>query len=995
MCAPISSTLGRFALNHACRTFLVAAVTTTVSLGLIGSRSTPAAEKWQSHAPARPLPQPFARLLAEGPAYYVDGASGDDAAAGSKERPWRTIACGVAKLRPGDTLVVRGGTYHEHIRATLQGTKEKPITIRSAPDELAVIDGGMKEFLYEHATAWEPCPASAGGVEGEYRSTKSYAGLEQLEGDLHVSLLANFADSMTPLHGYWNRGDLQSDNPYFNLNEDADATQPAAKPKSAPAAVMPDKGFPKDALPPAKAKQVPGKTDKEKHVYCGPGIWYDAATGRIHCRLAHTKLSGLGDDNYRGETDPRKTPLIIAPWSSGSTMKLSRSRHVLLQDLVMRGARQPVLWLDGGNDLSIDGLHLYGGQSPIKVEGVEIFHMSHCACRGLAAPWTFRGSLKYRSIESRLFTTGGWSPSGADGRSFDISYSEFTDSVDGVFIGNVNEVFLQHNLFENISDDGVFLTATTGYDGKTPGGPHFILRNRFARILTTFAFGVGHGRQKIIQDAVPPEKWGNKQLGVGAMIHENIFDFRRPVHYYWPTGPDAPQEITSLGRFAGDHGSPGWEKMDIFNNTIIAGDPPRYEYGTDGFSKGMASRTKRRVVHNLIYQLNGMPGQTLPSGTPTFECRYNLFWSADEGALYTTKDWCEKFRNSPEQPKHPHWTTGDLFVDPMFESITADWRTPVDLRLKKGSPAINAGLSPKDKSSIDVVSTYTGMRDVAPLSSSRIDMGALQYGQKVQAVGCRGRIDICGNKIERATEFPLPEEQNIRIGFGPAQSEIDPTIAKPAAIVTGYPAFDAPLAAYALRRYGLQVEEFEKAWLDPREYHKYSVVVVDGSFVRAGLKTTQYADDELPIVRQFLDDGGTLWLCRERTDLFASDAGRKLLEELIGPQLRDNSKDFSVRLPKHPWVEHLAEPSVDLGFVAAGGTAPGWSKGSAIIGTSSNRALLGRVPVGKGRMIYLGWSPAAALPSGRVPSTVADEARFEAQMKVMMNIAAEIVEPAK
>jgi len=975
-------------------------------------------EQWQSHAPQRPLPTPFDRPLGDGPHYFVDGKAGDDAAPGTKEKPWRTIAFGVTKLTPGDTLVVRGGVYHEHISATLVGTQAKPITIRSAPNELAIIDGGLKEFLYDHATAWEPCPASEGGVPGEYRSTKTYAGLEQTEGDLQVSLLGNFADSLTPLHGYWNRGDLQSDNPYFNLNEELEEFE--AKKTVAPPVALPEVNFEKgtpakksaadDLLSPKKPvpakapavavlakpdKREVGKTGKSKHVYCGPGIWYDRETGRIHCRLAHTKLPGLGDDNYRGETDPRKTPLVIAPYSSGSVVKLTRSKHVKLQDLVMRGARLPVLHLDGGHDLEVDGLHLYGGQSPIKVEDVENFHMAHTACRGLAAPWTFRGSLKYRSIESRLFTSGGWAPTGADGRSYDIGYCEFTDSVDGIFVGNVAHVYLHDNLIENISDDGVFLTAATGYDGDTPGGLTVVNGNRFARVLTAFAFGVGHARQKIVVDPVPPAKWGDKQLGGGVVIYQNVFDFRRPVHYYWPTGPDAPQEISSRGRFAGDHGTPGWEKMDIFNNTFIAGDPPRYEYGTDGLSKGMASGTKRRVVNNLIYQLNGMPGQTLPEGNPTFECRHNLFWSANEGLLFSNEEWCEKFRKSPQQAKYPNWTKGDLFGDPKFESISADWRKPVDLRLKKGSPAIDAGLPPKDKDSIDVVAHYAHMRDIVPIDPSRVDIGALQLGSMAWAVGCRGRIDVCGNDVRRASSGPLPAEQYIRIDFGTAQREIDPPSATRVAVVTGYPAFDAPLVAYALRRRGATIETFEKQWLDPRSYKDYEVVAIDGSFARAGLKTTKFSDEELPIVRKFLEDGGVLWLCRDRSDVFSSDAGRTLLEELIGPQLRDSSKDFSIREPKHPWVAHLSEPNTDTGFITAGGSAPGWSKGQAILGTSSGKALLGDVKVGKGRIVYLGWSPAAAIPHGRIPPKVADEARYEAQMKVISNIAAALTEPAK
>ena len=991
----------------------------TLAFLIFTATSSLAAEKWQSHAPQRPLPVAFDRPLGEGPHYFVDGKTGDDAAPGTKEKPWRTIAFGVTKLTPGDTLVIRGGVYHEHISATLLGTQDKPITIRSAPNELAIIDGGLKEFLYDHATAWEPCPVSEGGVAGEYRSTKTYSGLEQTEGDLQVSLLGNFADSMTPLHGYWNRGDLQSDNPYFNLNEELEEFE--AKKAVAPPVAQPEVDFEKKtpaknssvddllngkkpapaATPPVAAPAKPdnrevGKTGKSKHVYCGPGIWYDRETGRIHCRLAHTKLPGLGDDNYRGETDPRKTPLIIAPWSAGSVVKFTRSKHVKLQDLVMRGARLPVLHLEGGGDLYVFDCSLYGGSSPIKVEGVTNFTMSNTACRGLAAPWTFRGSLKYRSIESRLFTCGSWDPSGADGSSYSISNCEFTDSVDGVFIGNVATVLMQGCLLENISDDGIFLTAGTGYDGHTPGGGHRITRTRFARILTALAFGVGHGRQKIVKDPIPPAKWGDKQLGRGVVIHDNVFDFRRPVHYYWPTGPDAPQELTSLGRFAGDHGTPGWENMDIYHNTFLTGDPPRYEYGADGISKGMASGTKRRVVNNIFYQLRGMPGQTLPPTDAQFEARNNVFWSATDGATFSPDQWCAKFRNSPDHAKRPDWTKDDLFADPMFMRISADWREPTDLRLRAASPAINSALAAAP--GMNAV-TMAGGFEQAGIAGLTTERGALSRSMSPARVGVRGRLDIFGNVETPPPAEPYPAASTKQFGMQLKRMRwtVEPVVPTPkrVAIVTGYPAFDAPLVAYALRRRGAIVETFEKQWLDPRSYKDYDIVVVDGSFARAGLKTTKYSDEELPILRKFLDDGGVLWLCRERNDVFASDAGRTLLEELVGPQLRDSSKDFSIREPKHPWVAHLSEPETDVGFVAAGGSAPGWSKGNAILGTSSGKALLGDVQVGKGRIVYLGWSPAAAIPHGRIPPKVADEARYEAQMKVVSNIAAELAAPTK
>ena len=52
---------------------------------------------------------------------------------------------------------------------------------------------------------------------------------------------------------------------------------------------------------------IGGKKEmRDTGIYCGPGLWFNRDTGRIHIRLAHHQLEGLGSHAYRGETDPRK-----------------------------------------------------------------------------------------------------------------------------------------------------------------------------------------------------------------------------------------------------------------------------------------------------------------------------------------------------------------------------------------------------------------------------------------------------------------------------------------------------------------------------------------------------------------------------------------------------------------------------------------------------------------------------------------------------------------
>ena len=77
-----------------------------------------------------------------GKKYYVS-VNGDDRGKGSKSKPFRTFAKALKKLKPGDTLYVRKGTYKENIviPAKCCGTKDKYITICSYANEKVVLNG--------------------------------------------------------------------------------------------------------------------------------------------------------------------------------------------------------------------------------------------------------------------------------------------------------------------------------------------------------------------------------------------------------------------------------------------------------------------------------------------------------------------------------------------------------------------------------------------------------------------------------------------------------------------------------------------------------------------------------------------------------------------------------------------------------------------------------------------------------------------------------------
>jgi hypothetical protein len=64
-----------------------------------------------------------------------------DDAPGTTDQPWKTLAKAAEKAAPGDTVLIRTGTYHEHLLLKTSGTAQAPIRFEAAPGEHVVITG--------------------------------------------------------------------------------------------------------------------------------------------------------------------------------------------------------------------------------------------------------------------------------------------------------------------------------------------------------------------------------------------------------------------------------------------------------------------------------------------------------------------------------------------------------------------------------------------------------------------------------------------------------------------------------------------------------------------------------------------------------------------------------------------------------------------------------------------------------------------------------------
>jgi hypothetical protein len=659
------------------------------------SQAHQAKAAFRSHPPMRPLPAAARREPITGTPRFVDAVRGNDDGPGTEEAPWKTLGHALRRLKPGDRLCLRGGTYYERLSLSRSGTAEAPITIGSYPGELAVLDGGLREFAEDPAASWEPF---AGGAEGEYVSTRTYADADDrqvprqflpgawepmwgIEEERPLAL-GCFADSMVPLHGYRLGVDLRSGNEYWTSGKDE---------------------------------------MRASGIYCGPGLWFNRDSGRIHVRLAHQRLEGLGDRAYRGETDPRRLPLVVAAGFGGDGLRVSGIKHVRIHDLVLRGATgSPMIHIYGSEDIGLDHITVYGGFPGLLVNASKHIRVVHSAFRGLAAPWSARAHMKYRGTPSYQIILQDNQPVNEE---VEFAWCEFTDDHDFAFLRYVKGLRFHHNLVENFNDDGLECGP------KLRDHTLFIAQNRIGACLIPLS------QHEVNKDESPPDH----DPRTGVFVFRNVIDLRGGTYTAPPGKPDPTGAfLRAEGHLAGDHGSPTWPLIHFYHNTVLRATPVARDAYLFGLAAQAMRNTERDVFNNIFVQTDRVPGVGFIGMNQAANVREggNLIWGMKEGPALDRNP-LARFRSSAlfEQSRTwygPGWTTDDRIVDPRFVNLGVAGATPADLRLKADSPAINAGVPiPMDWPD--------------PLRSAgqgRPDIGAVPHGTGPWSVGVDGRVSV-------------------------------------------------------------------------------------------------------------------------------------------------------------------------------------------------------------------------------------------------------------
>jgi hypothetical protein len=642
-----------------------------------------------SHPTLRPLPELSKRPLTKGRGLFVDPRQGKDDSDGSEKTPWRTINHALKQLSAGDALYLRGGIYRENVYCAVAGKRDSPITIRPYPGERAILDGGLAEFFDEPAKAWEPY--AKGGAD-EYRSVKAYRNIRDVVG--------LFGDSHVALQTYWHTMDLRAKNELWVDD--------------------PDK----------KLMVLP--------VYCGPGLWYDRDTGHIHIRLAHTHLKTPGLANYAGETDPRKLPLVIAPFAA-VPLKVDMAKHVRFQDLVIRGGGHDCVVLQMGIDVEFDNVTIFAGTYGLRSRSTGPFRMVHSAIHGSIPPWAWRDENSLFTYTPRaydpfvpaakpgperniarlnshalLVTEGSYEfevfyyPYNHD---WEIANCEFTDGHDGVYLSG-HGIHFHHNLVDRMQDDGIYLSSPSNYFNDDIHIHHNLIRN----IFSTFACNNRGGPRGDI------------------FIYRNLIDQRQGVPFHRPN-PKNPKGGVLRGHGFLAHGNDllGIENLSFYQNTFI----------TETWSGSYAARTwtvtndrtRRRILNNLFVYLNRYPDPASPEAHD-IHMDGNLHWCAAPGARLP-EGFVEKVRSakgsSLSQMRHAAgWEATSFVGDPLFTAFALAPSARNDYRLKKESPAVGKGVVlPKELTDPE-----------RPTASSRPDIGALPLGVEVPGFGRQARVKL-------------------------------------------------------------------------------------------------------------------------------------------------------------------------------------------------------------------------------------------------------------
>jgi hypothetical protein len=590
---------------------------------------------------------------------YVSVRGSDDDP-GSLSRPWRTITFAASRLRPGDTLLVRGGTYLERPTVAASGTAGAPITIQSYPGESAVIDSGPAGFRTPGNHDWEPVDPAI----GEYRSVRPS---EPDQAYAYVDGVPGYRNGRVALIPY----------------------------RSAEAFRSTSDAYVDEATP----------------FYAGPGVFYDPADRRVHIRLAKTADLRAAESRYGAvldgdRPDPRRYPILLS--SAPSTLVVDGS-NLVVRNLTVNQAKDTIVLSPRAHHVRFDGITAWTGDTAVRADGKGIHHIALTRSRiyGDNPRWVFWSDMKDPPAPADLLRSTAIDLRGGTS-DWEISYSHLRGSAQDLISTNTDErrIAVHHNRMESCGDDALELEGTRdvgevrvyenfignclvavapGQESPSFSGPLYVFRNVVVSL----------------QDPPVNRAQGiNQWNGGGRFGYEYLFK-----------------------QHAGN--------TFIYHNTLVL-----LNHDGDGLNLVPAAPAGTVVANNVAVTVNGAVNGHYPTG-PGQIVDGNLYWRVNRAggdALLAGYATVQAFSRATGLERDGVGEVAGRGTDPRFAGFRLDvvrpaaprWALrpgsevlePADFLLRRGSPAIGAGIAIPD---------HPRLGRLPDTRSSR-DIGALPYG---------------------------------------------------------------------------------------------------------------------------------------------------------------------------------------------------------------------------------------------------------------------------
>lgn len=641
--------------------------------------------------------------------YFVDSDKGMDTATGMANAPVKSLKPILAKVKPGDTVNLKGIFLGYTDLRGIKGAAGAPITFQStgAP---AVFDGGRREFREVNTKQWERVPAAEHPAPDEWRSTMEIP---------DSGYRGQFLDTKYRLLTYSTWGDFRSTNETW--------------------AYITDPADPRPSVQMTNGKGVLAKT-RAPWCYYGPGVKFNSETKRLHIRLSptHHGVTGPGVAEYTGETDPNKLRLAVTAYDD-TTFGVEACQYLTFRNIDIQNGGNWLGPVNGNTDITFDHCHFYPGTYPLRFgqTNKRIF-LTNCLHDGGMPPWSFRSEFKdvynYLTPDGQLSENDQVRKTQRTLLSFEaadseISYNEFRHGHDVYFSGARSK--FDHNLVENIHDDSMYLIANPNVDMD-------VFQNYFHHCLTVFSFGAGDS--------------GNKRR-----FYRNVVDVREPVVSFRPDGKQGHDAFRTGAIFKNTQGT-----YTFYQNTFVT----LAEDMRDSFSLySVIDKVHPRMSFNNIFvSLNpkitlsflDRPDQPVQddgnlwyragkSDAPLF--RYWPYGDQKRGGTFATlKDYqASPLFEATKANYPPGAEASSIVADPKFMSFSEEKVMPGDdLRLAADSPARGAGIVlPADLPD-----------PLRPKDGSKPDIGAFPYGAEPLKVGIDGRYTVPDLAAKAAVKKP-------------------------------------------------------------------------------------------------------------------------------------------------------------------------------------------------------------------------------------------------